>query len=57
MSLYDDVDTTQTSDWKSGFSKLLPQPKLTKIQQQPKKFNVKSEKLLFFSIFLFFHFS
>lgn len=39
MSLYDDVDTKQVSEWSSGISKLVPQPTLTKIQQ-PKKPNV-----------------
>lgn len=41
MSLYDDVDTNQNPDWRSGINKLLPQPKQIKIQQQPKKFHVK----------------
>ena len=43
MSLYDDVDTTQKlENWSSGINKLLPQPKLTKIQQQPRKSNVRN---------------
>lgn len=48
MSLYDDVDTTQIPDWKSGISKLVPQPKLTKIQQPVKKFPVNTKNLKFF---------
>ncbi|CAG9797644.1 unnamed protein product [Chironomus riparius] len=39
MSLYDDVDTKQVSEWSSGFSKLMPQLALNKIQQ-PKKPNL-----------------
>ncbi|XP_070494615.1 splicing factor 45 [Chironomus tepperi] len=39
MSLYDDVDTKQVSEWSSGINKLMPQPALNKIQQ-PKKPNL-----------------
>lgn len=35
MSLYDDVDTQQVSEWSSGI-KFMPQPTLNKIQQQKK---------------------
>lgn len=44
MSLYDDVDTKQVSEWSSGINKLMPQPALNKIQQ-PKKPNVRKIKL------------
>lgn len=40
MSLYDDVDTKQVSEWSSGINKLMPQPALNKIQQT-KKPNVR----------------
>lgn len=43
MSLYDDLDTKQVSDWSSGISKLLPQPQLNlKNKIQPLKKQVKS---------------
>lgn len=42
MSLYDDLDTKQISDWSSGISKLLPQPQLNlKNKIQPPKKQVK----------------
>lgn len=42
MSLYDDLDTKQVSDWSSGITKLVPQPQLSlnmknKIQPQKKQ--------------------
>lgn len=48
MSLYDDLDTKQISDWSSGINKLMqPQLNLKNKQQQMKK-NLVSEKIFEF---------